>query len=287
VAEGLRRGGLNEQIQAPLAAVHLEEHRQRDHHEVVLGLAEHAAQLLAHADDPERHVSDLQVFAHRILAGKEPLPDVPADDTHPARELRFLLGEKASVHQLARADVDHVGGRAIDAAVLYVFVAEADGAAHAGLRAHPHGPAGVVPDKQVILPGDVFPTERFDHLVDPLGDVGHLGDLKDIAAEVGDLVGHVVRGALDDRHDRDERRDADGDPQHREKRPQQVFAHHAYRLAEQIGYVHTLGHWHGSPPIRAPVYTKRAPMRLLFAQHRFDLPPGAGRDRRLFPGAVL
>ena len=75
----LGRLGLDQELHAEPRAEHLLELAERDDRELVLGLAEHRALLLADADDPEVLALDRDDLVDRVRRTEEPLGRLPAE----------------------------------------------------------------------------------------------------------------------------------------------------------------------------------------------------------------
>ena len=119
---------------AVAAAVRLEVALDGDHHEVVLRVAEDAAQRLRHADHFVGNALHLDGLADRVAPFEEALAQVVADEDHRRVTAHFFVGDGA-----ADVHLDIVDGRDVVGDALHVHAENAVALeGHARLRRRHH-----------------------------------------------------------------------------------------------------------------------------------------------------
>ena len=106
--------GLGDQADAVAAAVGLEVALDRDHDEVVLRVAEDAAQRLGHADHFVRAAFDRDGLADGVAALEEARADIVADEDHRRVAAHLFVGDAAAGIDLHVVDGRDVVGDALD-----------------------------------------------------------------------------------------------------------------------------------------------------------------------------
>ena len=170
--------------EAGVCASHAQENREWHHDEIVLILAENAADLLHGTDDPELVAADANGLADGVHAEKQPLHERVANQADIGAVFGFGWGEVAAELDGARVNVGHSCRLTGEVNVLHLVVAIscADGSAGAGPDLFAGGAfIGYGPH---VVELNLLILQRLDDDVE----VGHrersARDLKDIGAEV-------------------------------------------------------------------------------------------------------
>src|SRR6185437_13297822 len=238
--------GLNGE--AAVAAAHLEIGAQGDDDEVVLVLAEDAADLLEGSDDGELLGIGANGVAQRVFGGEELACDAGADQADVSGVLILDVGEVAAEFDGAGVDATHGGGEAVDAGVIefVVGVAESGGAGHGaadGFAMRAGCGHGVH-----VLGIEVAVSQGFGEEVEIGNGERGARDPEDVGAEVGDLLLDVEVGALDKGHDGDERGHAHDETEHRQRGAELVRADGVDGQYDVVGELDHVRNLHGTIP---------------------------------------
>src|SRR5580658_2336746 len=192
--------GLGHQPYARVRAVRFKVALHRNHHEVVLRVAEHTAQLLGHAHHLVRRAFYLDGLVDRIHGGEETRPDVVADEHHRRMTPRFFRRNAAPERHLYIVDCRDIFGHAFH---VHVFHGVA-------LVGHPRPPRnhhpdvlqqpGLALDELVLVALDLrVPLHHFVKLLGvPWAEPRHADDPESVGAHVRHLVGNVHVHTMDE-----------------------------------------------------------------------------------------
>ena len=221
---------------AAAAAVGLEVAFDRNHDEVVLRVAENAAQRLGHPHHFVRVALDGDDLPQRVLALEEFRTHIVAQEYHRPVPPHLLAGDGASGIHLHVID-----GRNIirDPAQLHILHGLAF-IGNGGVAPHHHADVAqqrrfgadefifVRPDFRVAL----LHLEEFLRV--PRPEPSHAHDAESVRAHVGDLVGDVQVHAVDQRGDGNQRGGGQNDAKQREEAAQLVLAQRIERDARGL-----------------------------------------------------
>src|SRR6266852_7678165 len=103
--------GFGDDLNPVTRTVRLEVACDRDHDEVVLGIAENAAERFGHADHLVGPALNLNGFADGLDSFEEAASDVAADERHRGVAARLLRGDTVSTVHLYIIDSGYILGR--------------------------------------------------------------------------------------------------------------------------------------------------------------------------------
>ena len=218
--------------------------RDRNQHQVVLILADHALSLaLEHADDRMRNAANAHGFAHRVRFAEQRTGDRLSEqhDLGPRVDLRLVETLAAGHFPLAR--LEELGGGALDLRGPVAVAVDHLSAAAQRRRGGLHG--GNLPLQRIrvvfsdrwLRPGSLARAAQREVARE---------DDDEIRSEALDLVldARLRTGTHGDH--RDHRADADDDAEHRERRPELVHAQRGQRDTQRGEEIHA-----GAPAISA------------------------------------
>ncbi len=206
---------LDVDCQTCVRALHAEEHRQGNHDEVVLVLPKNAADLL---HDPYHHefvVPDAKTLPHWVHAEKQLLHQRVADQADVRSMLGFRCREVAAKLYGTRVNIRHARRLPVEVHVGHLFVAVSRVHASAGGGANFLASGAGFGNGAHVLELNLLELQRLDDDVEIGHCEGSARDLKDVCAEIGDLLFDVDVCPLHDSHDRDECGHSHRQSQHR------------------------------------------------------------------------
>ena len=217
--------GFGHQPNARVRAVSLEVALHRNHHEVVLRVAEHAAQLLGHPHHLVRRAFHLDGLIDRVCTLEETRPDVVADEDHRRVTPRFFRRDPAADPHLHIVNRRDIIGDALDVHILHGVALVGHARAPRDHHADALQQGGVALDELVFVALDL--RVAFHHFVELLGVPGaeprHADDAEPVGAHVGHLVGDVQIHTMDQRGDGDQRGGGQNDAEQREETAQLIL----------------------------------------------------------------
>ncbi|MGA2770244.1 MAG: hypothetical protein ABSG26_05460 [Bryobacteraceae bacterium] len=224
------------QREAVALSAQLQVGSQRNHHEIVLVLAEDRSDALERPHHGELVGAGADHAADGIGVRKELLRHAIADQADGRGVAVFHLGEVAPQLDRSGVDVRHAGRVAVHGGVveLVVLVAQRRAAADGG--AHHLALAAALGERLHVLGVKKAVAQRLGEDREIGDHKGYARNAKDVGAEVGDLLFDVEIGALDQRHHGDEGGDPHGQPEHRERGAQFVGADGVRRQRQVVGH---------------------------------------------------
>ena len=226
LGEMLLAAGLGDHADAVAAAVGLEVAFDRDHDEVVLRVAEDAAQRFGRADHFVGAAFDLDELADGVAAFEEARAHIVAEEDDGGVAADLFVGDAA-----ADVDLDVVDGRDVFGDALDI---DAEGGValvgYAGLAGRHHADVlderGAVLDELVLVRPDLrIALLHFHELLGiPRTEPGHAHDAETVRTHVGDLLGDIEVHAVDEGGDGDQRSGGENDSEQGEEAAQLVFA---------------------------------------------------------------
>src|SRR5215472_6965861 len=205
-----------------MESLDFQKQRQRNDHEVVLVLSEHAANLFDDADHRELIVPDAYGLPDGVHPEKQPLYDRISNQADARAVICLPAGKEAAVAHLPRIDTGHVGGLAVEVHVGRFFILVSRSYRSAGRGAHLVASRASFLDCPHVIHINLFVLERLDDDVEVRDREWRARDLEHVGSQVRDFVLHIQVRSLDDGHHRDERRHPHRQPQHGQRRPQLV-----------------------------------------------------------------
>ncbi len=169
-------------------------------------------------------------FPDGIHAGKQLLYERVADQANVSPVLCFRCREVAAKFDDARVNVRHIRRLPVETHVSHLFVTVSCVHAAAGGGTHLCARRASLGYRAHVVHLNLFVLQRFDDDVEVGHREGCSRDLKDVCAEVGDLLLNIEVRALHDGHHRDQGGHAHRQPQHRKRRAQLMRAQGAQAL---------------------------------------------------------
>ncbi len=218
--------GLGEQADAGVAAVGLEIALDRDHHEVILRIAKHAAQRLGDADHLVRHAFHRDGLAYGIGSREKARADVVADEHYRRVAANLLVGDGAAAIDLNVVDLRNAVGDPlnVDSLLGFALVGNARLAGDHHSEIFQHG--GVALHELILVRPELgIALLHFEELLGvEVAEESHADHAEAVRPHVGDFFGDIDVHAVDQRGDGDQRRSGEDDAQEREEAAEFVLS---------------------------------------------------------------